>query len=121
MILYAERVSRWNNIPSKRKLNKQKINNNNNNKHIHRKDTIVLYVGTSNRYIMEYFCEFCGIWMAEFREELVQRSTNFKDKNMLFVNAHISCWAYFYLDHFRHSMVLFITVIHYTSKGFKRF
>ena len=40
---------------------------------------------------------------------------------MFFVNTHVYCQAYFYLDHFRHFVVLFITVIPYTSKGFKRF
>ena len=88
MILYAERVSRWNHFSSKRKLNKQKINNNN-NKQIQRKDTIFKYVSTNNRYIMDYFYEFCGIWMADFREEVVQRITNFNNKNMFFVNAHV--------------------------------
>ena len=60
MILYAERVSRLNSFSSKRKLNKKKINNIN-NKQIQIKDQIVLYVGTNNRYIMDYLYEFCGI------------------------------------------------------------
>ena len=53
MILYAERVSRWNSFSSKRKLNKQKMNNIN-NKQIQSKDQIILYVGTNNRYIMDF-------------------------------------------------------------------
>ena len=81
MILYAEIVSRWNSFSSDRKLDRQKINNDN-NKHIQRKNPIVLYAGTNNGYIRDYFYEFCGIWMAEFKEEVVQRSTKFKDKNM---------------------------------------
>ena len=39
---------------SNRKLDKQKINNNN-NKHIQMKDSIVLYVGRNNRYIIGSF------------------------------------------------------------------
>ena len=53
------------------------------NKLIQRKDPIVLYFGTNNRYMMDYFCEVCGILTKKFREEVVERSTNFNDKNMI--------------------------------------